>query len=141
MVPVPIRVDGASVDLSQRIEKSTTVAASPALAAETVVCTITCAQDIAVVEGACLWAWVALTVGTDGTDVTVKIRRTGTSGTTLASTGILSAPAAAELVAFSLSTFDTGPTLPGQVYVVTVTVANASAASTVSGASLVALIV
>jgi len=62
------------------------------------------------------------------------------SGTTVVSTGIISAPAAAELVSFPISGFDSGTVLPAQVYVLTVTVANASAPSTVSAASLVALI-
>lgn len=141
MAPVPIREDSAGIDLSSRIQKSTAVAASPALAAETVVCSLTLSGDIAVVSGTALIGYVALTVGASGTDVTVKLRRTGTSGTTVVSSGILSAPAAGEVVAFSISGFDTGTVMPGQVYVLTVTVTAGGAESTVSATSLVAIIV
>lgn len=141
MAPVPIREDAAGIDLSSRFQRSTTVAASPALAAETVVCSLTLVGDIAVTQGTALLGFVALTVGASGTDVTVKIRRTGTSGTTVVSTGVLNAPAAGDVVTFPLQGFDTGTAMPGQVYVLTVTVANGAAESTVSACSLFALVV
>jgi azurin len=141
MAPVPIRTDASGLDLSPRVQRSTTVAASPALAAETVVCSVTLVGDIAVVAGTALIGYVALTVGASGTDVTVKLRRTGTSGTTVVSTGVMNAPAAGDLLAYSISGFDTGTTMPGQVYVLTVTVANGAAESTVSACSLIAIVV
>jgi hypothetical protein len=141
MAPVPIQQSAAALDLSPRVQRSTTVAASPAAAAETTVCSVTLTGDIAVVAGTALIGYVALTVGTNGTDVTVKLRRTDTSGTTVVSSGIINAPAAADLVAYSISGFDTGTVMPGQVYVLTVTVANGSAASTVSAASILAIVV
>jgi uncharacterized protein (DUF342 family) len=82
-----------------------------------------------------------LTVGAAGTDVTVKLRRTGTSGTTVVSSGVLNAPAAGDVLTFSIQGFDTGTVMPSQVYVLTVTVANGAAESTVSACSLVAVIV
>jgi hypothetical protein len=54
---------------------------------------------------------------------------------------VLNAPTAADLVSYSISGFDTGTVMPGQVYVLTVTVANGSAPSTVSAASIVAIVV
>jgi hypothetical protein len=141
MAPTPIRETAEGIDLSPRVQRSTTVAASPAAAAETTVCSVTLTGDIAVVAGTALIAYVALTVGTNGTDVTVKLRRTDTSGTTVVSSGVLNAPTAADLVSYSISGFDTGTVMPGQVYVLTVTVANGSAPSTVSAASIVAIVV
>jgi azurin len=141
MAPTPIRETAEGIDLSPRVQKSTTVAASPALAAETVVCSVTLVGDIAVTLGTWVNGYVALTVGASGTDVTVKLRRTGTSGTTVVSSGVLSAPAAGEVVAFAIQGFDTGTVMPGQVYVLTVTVANGAAESTVSACSLVAVVV
>jgi hypothetical protein len=73
--------------------------------------------------------------------VTVKLRRTNASGTTVFSTGVMNAPAAADLLSYTVAGFDTGPTLPGQVYVVTLTVANGGAESTVSAATLLAIVV
>ena len=141
MAPAPIRDDSANMDFSARFQRSTTVAASPAAASETTVCSLTLTGDIAVVQGTALWGFVALTVGASGTDVTVKIRRTDTSGTTVVSTGLLNAPAAGDLLAIPLQGFDTGTAMPGQVYVLTVTVANGAATSTVSACSLLALVV
>jgi azurin len=141
MAPVPIRETAEGIDLSPRIQKSTVVAASPALAAETAVCSVTLTGDIAVTAGTWLSGFVALTVGASGTDVTVKLRRTGTSGTTVVSSGVLNAPAAGDVLTFSIQGFDTGTVMPSQVYVLTVTVANGAAESTVSACSLVAVIV
>jgi hypothetical protein len=64
--------------------------------------------DIAVVAGTALIGYVALTVGASGTDVTVKLRRTGTSGTTVVSLRRLNAPAAGDLLAYSISGFRHG---------------------------------
>ena len=141
MSPQPIQYSGAALDLSPRVFKSVTVAASPAAATETIICTLTVDQDLAVTEGAFLNGCCAFTVGTNGTDITLKLRRTDTSGTTLISSGLINAPAAADLLTYSLSWFDTGPTVPGQVYVMTLTVANGSAPSTVSAASLFCLLI
>lgn len=139
--PPPISLDGSRLDLSPRFFKSTAVAASPAGATETIICTLTCNLSLAVMEGAQLIGWCAFLVGASGTDITLKLRRTDTSGTTLASTGVINAPAAADLLTYSIATFDTGPTLPGQVYVMTLTVANGAAESTVSGAYLSCLVI
>jgi hypothetical protein len=141
MAPTPIRYDSAALDLSARVKKSTTVAASPALAAETVICSLTIGDDIAPVVGVALIGSCAFLVGASGTDTTLKLRRTNTGGTTVFSTGIINAPAAADLLSYTIAGFDTGPTLPGQIYVVTLTVANGAAESTVSAATLLAIVV
>lgn len=142
-MPVPINETAASIDLSPRVFKSTTVAASPADATETTVCTLTCTGDIAVISGVILVGFAAFTVGTSGTAITAKIRRTDTSGTTIVSTGVTNegVTAATQLGTRNVLGFDTGPTMPGQVYVLTLTVANGAAASTVSAASLIAIVV
>ncbi len=140
-MPPPIHLDGTGLDLSPRLFKSSAVAASPAGATETTICTLTCNLDLAVMECAVLFASCAFTVGTNGTDITLKLRQTDTSGSTIFSTGILNAPAAADLLAYSFAAFDTAPVLPGQVYVLTLTVAGGSATSTVSAAQLMALVI
>lgn len=139
-MPPPFQYSAAAIDLSPRIFKSTTVAASPAAAVETVVCTLTINEDIAIAEGVFLSAFVAFTQGTNGTGATIKIRRTDTSGTVLASTGILPF-AAGVLGAASPVGFDAAAPVPGQVYVVTALMTAATAPSTFSACVLVALAV
>jgi hypothetical protein len=135
-----IREAATGIDLSSRVQTTTTVAASPAAGSETVICSLTISSALAVQAGVLLIGWCAYTVGTNGTAVTLKLRQTGTSGTTLASSGATDASAAA-LAQQSICGFDTGATLPGQVYVLTMTVANGSAESAVSGALLSAIVV
>jgi hypothetical protein len=141
MAPVPIHLDASAIDLSTRLQRSVAITASPPDATETAVCTLTLTGDIAVVAGTALFGYVALTVGTSGTDVTVKLRRASAAGATVVSSGIINAPAAADLLAYSIQGFDTGTVMPGQVYVLTVTVANGAAASTVSATSLIGIVV
>ena len=136
MPPVPIRVDGAAVDLSGRLFSSSTVAASPAAAAETVVATVTVSPNISVTKVQ-LTATLAWTVGTSGTAVTLKLRQTDASGTTLYSTGATTATAT-NLDSKTVTAVDTSPG-SGQIYAVTMTVANGAAASTVSAVTLQAL--
>lgn len=143
MAPVPIQYSGAAVDLSPRVFSSSTVAGSPADATETIVAQVTCSGDIAVVSGILVMAWAAFTVGTSGTSVNLKIRRTNVSGSTQAATGAANegVTAATQLGYRYAQAFDTGPTMPGQIYVATLTVAAGVAASTVSGVSIVAVVV
>lgn len=136
MPPVPIRVDGAGVDLSGRLFVSTTVAASPAAAAETVVATVTVSPNLSVTKVQ-LTATLAWTVGASGTAVTLKLRQTDASGTTLYTTGATTATAG-NLDSKTVAAVDTAPG-SGQIYAVTMTVANGAAASTVSAVTLQAL--
>lgn len=142
-MPEPISLSGARVDLSPRVLKSTTVTGSPADNTETIVCTLPAIGDIAAISGVLLIAYAAFTVGTNGVSANFKIRRTDASGTTIVATGITNegVTAATQLGTRLAVGFDTGPTLPGQVYVATLTIGSGSAASTVSAASLVAVVV
>lgn len=141
-MPHPINLGAAGIDLSQRFFQSTAVAASPSGTAETTVCTVTCSGDIAAVAGVYLFAQVAYTVAGSGTAVTYKLRQTGTSGSTIFTSGATTAGiAAANLVTESVQGFDASPVLPGQVYVLTLTVTGGSGSSTVSAASLFAVVV
>jgi len=139
-MPLPIQYDGQHLDLSPRVFKSTVVAASPGAATETTICTVTCTGDIAVVAGVILVAFFSITIGTSGALLTYKLRRTDTSGTTLASSGTETVTAC-QLYGRSIVAFDTGPTMPGQVYVLTATVGSGAATSTVTTPALVAVVV
>jgi len=138
----PLEVTAASIDLSGRVAESKTVAASPSAATETVIATITVDTNLAIQQAILLRGFAAFTVGTSGTAVTLKIRRTDTSGTTIATTGALTGGiTAGNLVAETILGFDTGVGGTGQVYVLTLTVTNGAAASTVSAVELDALVV
>jgi hypothetical protein len=139
-MPQPIRYDSISFDLSKRFPITTTVGASPAAASETIIGTLTIPSfsDIAVVSGIIVQGWAAYTVGTSGTAVTLKIRQTNVSGTTVASTGALTR-AAANLAADDINGFDSGAGVG--VYVLTMTVTAGAATSTVSALNLAAIIV
>lgn len=143
MAPVPLQYSAAAIDLSPRVFSSSVVAGSPADATETIVASVTCTGDIAVVSGILVMAWAAFTVGTSGASVNLQIRRTNAAGSSRAATGAVNegVTAATQLGYRYAQAFDTGPTMPGQVYVATLTVASAVAVSTVSAVSLVALVV
>jgi hypothetical protein len=140
MPPPALRYDGHAVDFSGRIFSSTAVTASPAAAAETAICTLTIGEDVAVTKAIYLFGWFSITIGTNGVGLTWKIRQTDTSGTTKAATGAETV-VATQVYGRALAAIDTGPTLPGQAYVLTVTVASGSASSAVSAANLIALVV
>ena len=137
MPPIPIRQTADSIDFSPRFTQSSTVAASPAGATETTICTLTVAQNISANGGVFLQGCFSVTIGTSGVSATIKIRRTDTSGQTIYTTGANSVTAA-NLYTFGIQGVDTGPTLPGQVYVLTLTIGSGAATSTVSAATLTA---
>lgn len=139
-MPVPIQQGAASLDLSPRIFKSEVVAASPAAAAETIICSVVVQGDLSTALGVVLLGWATYTVGTNGTAVTFKIRQTDTSGTVVVTSGAETATAAtlASKVAMGV---DDGQVIARQVYVLTMTVTAGSAASTVSAATLLAIAV
>jgi hypothetical protein len=139
-MPNPIELNAGVIDFGPRVTTSATVAASPAAAVETTVCTLTIPDDVAVTEGVLLFAQAAFTVGTNGVSAVLQIRQTNTAGTSKGTTGATT-QTAANLANLSVLGFDTGPTLPGQVYVATLTVASATAPSAVSAARLFALVV
>ena len=136
----PIRITSSGVDLSDRFAASTTVVASPAAAAETIIASLTLGANLSTKLGVLLTGWAAYTVGTNGTAVQLKLRQTNVSGTTVAATGALtgSQHGAAILSADDIQGLDTAPVFPGQVYVLTMQVTAGSAASTVSAVFLAA---
>ena len=140
MSPDPIQFSAEFLDLSPRIVASTAVVASPALAAETIVASITLPANIAIVSGILLVGWLAVTVGTAGVSLALQIRRTSVAGTSIVAGGATTATAAG-LYTRDILGLDAGPTMPGQVYKLTLQVASASAASTVSAVTLAAIAV
>lgn len=138
-MPPPIQYSAASIDLSQRFGTTATVTGSPAAATETIIATLTLNLDVAVESGVLLVGYCAFTAGTNAVSATLKVRRTDTSGTTLKTSGAVTV-AATNLYDRFISAFDTGPTLPGQVYVLTLTMGSGSAASTVSAVTLSGLV-
>jgi hypothetical protein len=140
----PIKWSGTNIDLSKRVVQSSAVVGSPALAAETIVCTLP-ALDASVPfsTGVFLSGVVSFTVGTSGTAITVRIRQGAVagSGTVVASTGaITGGVAAGNLLSQDLQGFDTAPAA-GQVYSLQLTVTGGAAASTVSQTNLTAIAV
>lgn len=141
MAPEPIRANIVNADLSQRFFQTQTISASPATNAETTVATLTVTANAAVINGIQLFGWVAFTVGTSGTAATLKIRQTSTSGSTInVGTGATTV-VAANLIETGCQGLDTASTLPGQVYVLTLTITGGAATSTVSAVQLYALVV
>lgn len=140
-MPEPIKVSGAAVDLSPRLFRTDTVAASPSAAAETVIATLTINEDIAIQEGVVLMGFGATTQGASGTGYTLRIRRTDTSGTVIKSTGII--PLAAGVLGsnFLCGTDASLPITVGQVYVLTALHTAAAATSTYSAVALIAIAV
>jgi len=139
-MPEAIRLSADAIDLTPRVLRTATVVASPATTAETTVASLTISRDLSFTLGVVLFGYAAYTVGTAGVSVVVRIRRTNTTGTIIKASGAATR-VAANLEADSIVGVDTGPTLPGQVYVLTMTVASASAESTVSAVELVAVVV
>ena len=136
----PIRITSSGVDLSDRFAASTTVVASPAAAAETIIASLTLGANLSTKLGVLLTGWAAYTVGTSGSAVTLKVRQTSVSGTTIVSSGALtgSQHGAGILSADDVQGLDTAPVFPGQVYVLTMQVTAGAAASTVSAVFLAA---
>lgn len=140
MSPIPIRMSAEGIDLSPRFFQTATVTGSPAAAAETVIATLSLPDDLTAIEGVMLWGYASLTVGTDGASILTRLRRDSVSGSVIKASGATTATAA-QLVDRDISGFDTGPTFPNEVYVMTLVVGSASAASTVSAVTLAALVV
>lgn len=139
---VPIRLDGASVDNSKRLAYSTTVVASPATNAETIVCQIPAiGSDPQVTAGVQLEGSVNFTVGTSGTAVRLRVRQTNVSGAVVAGTdtGALTGGVSAGNL-LSISTCGEDPTPGVAVYVLTLQVTGGAATSTVSSTSLIATV-
>lgn len=138
-MPVPIRENVANIDLTGRLFSTTTIAASPVDATETVIATITTSGDIAAIFGVYVFAFAAFTIGTNGTAINMRIRKTTVAGAVVVASGAIQGTAA-NLTERQIIGVDTTPVLPGQVYVVTLTVTAGSAASTVSAVTGLAVV-
>jgi hypothetical protein len=141
-MPQPIHVVSSQIDLSQRFQVYKTVDASPSANAETTIATLTLSgfSDMAVISGIQVSGWAALTVGTSGASVRLRIRQTNASGSTIADTGALTGGiSAGNLVAQDVEGFDSGAGVG--VYVLTLTIGSGAAASTVSALLLRATII
>jgi hypothetical protein len=136
---IPERLDARGISLASRMAVSNTVAASPSAATETIICTLTIPSNVQVFQSVILEGQAAWTVGTSGTNSTLKLRQTDTSGTTLYSSGAL-ATAAASLQNQGAMAIDASPAA-GQTYVLTLTITAGAATSTVSAATLTATVV
>jgi hypothetical protein len=139
-MPEPIKQSVIFTDLSGRFQSTQAVAASPALAAETIIGTLNIAGfgDTAVVSGIQFDGWAAFTVGTSGVSATLRIRQTNVSGAVVATTGALTVTAAS-LVQTNVQGFDAAPGVG--VYVLTLQIGSGAAASTVSALSLQGIVV
>lgn len=147
-IPQGIVVGGNAVDISKRFSTSSTLVASPATAAETVICQITgLPADCSVFTGVFLSGVASFTVGTGGSACRLRIR-TGTtagSGTVIADTGALTAGiSSANLASQDIQGVDTG-TVGGNAigstsYCLTLTTTGGTASSNVSQTNLVAVI-
>ena len=146
-MPYPIVQDAAGIDLGSRFYTSSTVVGSPAGASETLVAQITGIDtQLPASKGTFLSAALSFTVGTNGTAVRVRIRQgtTAGAGTVVADTGALTGGiAAANLVSQDIQNLDAPVAGAAAVasYHVSLTVTGGSAASTVSQANIVALVV
>lgn len=142
-MPQPITANVVHADLSGRFPVTTTVVASPALAAETIIASLAIPAfgDTPILSGVLLQGWAAYTVGTSGTAVTFRIRQTNAAGTVVVSSGALtgSQHGAGILSADDIQGFDV---LPGvATYVLTMQVTAGAAASTVSAVCLNATVI
>src|SRR5579863_4903014 len=136
-MPPPIIQSADGIDLSLRFLESHAIAASPAGGSITTICSLTVNTDAVINKGIFVEAFAAYTVGTSGISGLLQIRQTNTTGTVIATTGALTV-VAGNLVAASCQGIDTAGVIPGQVYVVCLTVGSGAATSTVSSVSLYA---
>lgn len=139
-MPEPIKQSVIFTDLSGRFQSTQTVAASPALAAETIIATLNLAGfgDTAVTTGIWFDGWAAFTVGASGVSATLRVRQTNVSGTVVATTGALTVTAA-NLVQISVQGLDATPGVG--TYVLTLQIGSGAAASTVSALSLQGVVI
>lgn len=135
----PILASAVNLDLSSRIIVTNTLVGSPADATETIIASLTLPRGIALATGVILAGNFGVTVGTNGTSIKARIRQTSVGGSAIA-TGPTIPDAAGVVDGTTLLGFDSAPA-EGQVYKLTLTVAAATAVSTVSVVSFIALAV
>jgi hypothetical protein len=126
------------MDMSDRFAQSSTVVASPAAGSITTICSLTIPTNLTIVSGVYISGWCAYTVGTNGVSVSLAIRQTNTTGTVVATTGLVTRTAT-NLNDQNVQGFDATPGVA--VYVLCMLVTSGSASSAVSAANLTAIIV
>lgn len=140
MSPVEAIVQSAKgIDLSARWSFSTTVVASPAAAAETIIGSVTVPGDAYVAAGVIVWGWCSFTVGTSGTTAQLRVRQTNVSGTIIGDSAATNA-AAGTVNVRDVIDVDTAP-VGAQVYKLTLQIANGAATSTVSAVFIAAVVI
>lgn len=127
-------------DLSSRFVFSTAVVASPAGASETIIGSVQLPSGLTVNSGVIVGGWAAYTLGSTPTSCQLQIRQTNVSGTVKANTGAMTGGhnTAGFLVADDVNGVDTSPG-DAQIYKLTLTVAGAGSASTVSSVLVFAI--
>jgi hypothetical protein len=135
-----ITVNSGHVDLSTRVLISTTLVGSPAAGSETSIATVTVPGALSTALGVIVIGWAAFTVGTNGVSAQLRVYHGTTAGTKIGDSGAVTA-VAANLASANIIGFDSVPTLPNQVYTLSLTVGSGSAVSTVSAVRLVVLVI
>lgn len=135
-----IKLDSLNIDFTDRVFTDITVDASPAAAAETIIATTAGLVSPRAECSVLVVAFAAFTVGGSGTAARLRIRRTDASGATKADTDAVTATAGNKMALTAVGVDALGAA-GGQVYVATLTVTAAVAASTVSNVTLAAIVV
>lgn len=119
---------------------STTIVASPALAAETVVCTLP-AINLPIDNAAVYIEWACgLTIGTSGVTLTPKIVRGAATGLTAINNPLAYTVVAANKYLFSFNWIDSPGVVAELVYSLTLTIGSGAAASTISEVAMWAFV-
>src|SRR5512142_380770 len=104
-MPPSIQLSSASLDMSERTGATTTVVASPAAAAETIIASLTLPTDVAIERGVTLIGFAAYLIGAAGTAARLRLRETDIAGNVVGDTGAMNVTAA-DLRSTTLLGFD-----------------------------------
>jgi hypothetical protein len=119
---------------------SNAIVGSPALAAETIICT-TGALNLAVDNAQVLLVgFVEITIGTSGVSLTLRLRRGAATSSTLINVGSAATVAATNVVRHSICYADSPGVVAGVQYSLTAQVGSGAAASNVSDVGLMAMV-
>lgn len=141
-MPDPTQASARFADLSSRFVFSTAVVASPSGASETIIGSVTIPSGITINTGVWVQGWAAYTLGSTPSSCQLRIRQTSVAGTVVADTGAMTGGhnTAGFLVADDVNGLDTAAA-DAQIYKLTLTVAGAGSASTVSKLIVAAVII
>lgn len=140
MPQVPFSQSANSIDLSSRFVSSSTVVASPATSAETIICQVTIPDfgSLQLASGVRIHGSCSFTMGTSGTAATLRIRQTNVSGTVVVSTGAVTGVAGG-LYCPDVVYLDPLPS--AAVYCLTLQITAGAGASTVSEAHVAVTVI